>query len=424
VVALAARSAKATSGASRARPGELDLRRRLLAWYDREARALPWRRSRDPYAIWVSEVMLQQTQVAVVLPYWERFLARFPTLPALADAPLDAVLAAWRGLGYYARARNLKAAAEAVVERHHGVLPASVAELAELPGFGRYTVGAVASIAFGIPEPLVDGNVARVLSRLFAVDGPPGTPERERTLWTIAGRLVVGVRPGDFNQALMELGATVCKVAEPLCLLCPLRMHCRALALGQVERLPPPRPAPVRRRLRLAVAVVRRRGRLLLARRPARGLFGGLWELPSVEVEPGASGRAMQAALKGVLGPGTRLGPALGDVRRTLTHRELTLSLFRVQPPFRPRNGPYTELRWVNATEAAGLGVSSAMQAALDHLARAGAQRATRSTAATSRSGAPRSTTSRSQEPGRPKLSVQPIPKRRGTSSAGSSGLT
>jgi A/G-specific adenine glycosylase len=341
------------------------LRRALLGFYDAQARDLPWRRSRDAFAIWVSEVMLQQTQVAVVLRYWAPFLSRFPTLQALAESPLDAVLSSWRGLGYYARARNLHRAAQSVVKLHGGRLPASAQALAALPGFGRYTVGAVASIAFGLPEAVVDGNVARVLSRLYAVEGLPGEPARERLLWAHASRLVQGERPGDFNQAVMELGATVCRVAQPSCLLCPVRTHCQALLQGKVDVLPPPRAAQPRQQLRLAVAVARRRGRLLLGRRPARGLFGGLWELPSVELADGAEAPRAHRALVALLGPGTRVAGALEEVHRVLTHRALRLSLFEVEAPARPRRGGYVQLRWVTAAQAQGLGISSAMQAAL-----------------------------------------------------------
>jgi A/G-specific adenine glycosylase len=203
-------------------PAGKRLRAALLAWFDRNRRELPWRRTRDPYAIWLSEVMLQQTQVATVIPYWERFLARFPTVTALAEAPLDEVLSLWSGLGYYSRARNLHRAANEVVARHGGALPASHAALLALPGFGRYTAGAVASIAFGLPEPLVDGNVARVFSRACAIEGAPGDREREKKLWAEAARWVQGERPGELNQALMELGATVCTARSPRCGLCPL----------------------------------------------------------------------------------------------------------------------------------------------------------------------------------------------------------
>ena len=401
-----------------------ELRRELLAFYDAHHRDLPWRGSRDPYAIWVSEVMLQQTQSSVVKGYFEPFLARFPTPCALASAPLDDVLAAWRGLGYYARARNLWVAAQLVVERHQGQLPRSAAALRKLPGFGRYTTGAVASIAFGLPEPLVDGNVDRVLSRLFAVEGLPGDPTRERTLWTLAGRLVQGERPGDWNQALMELGATLCLPSRPACLLCPVRGSCAALARGLEDRLPPPRPAPARRPLRLAVAVARRRGRLLLGRRPPRGLFGGLWELPSREVPRAAAAASVRRTLVRALGPGTRVGAWMGNVERTLTHRTLTLSLFAATAPRRPSPGPYAELRWVRPEEAAGLGMSTAMVTALRTLGLVDAQRATRRAPMARASGMPSRSTRSAQAPGRAKLSVQPMPKRRGTIKAGSPGLT
>src|SRR5262249_12966131 len=209
------------------------LRRALLEWFDKHKPDLPWRRARDPSAIGLSEVMLQQTQVVPVLPYWHRFLKRFPTVQSLADAALPDVLAQWRGLGYYSRARHLHRAAQLIRARPDG-FPTTAKELVQLPGFGRYTAGAVASIAFGEPVPVVDGNVARVLSRLFEVDGAPGDRRREKELWSIAEELVAGDRPGDLNQALMELGALICRVDEPTCLLCPVRPHCAALRSGRV----------------------------------------------------------------------------------------------------------------------------------------------------------------------------------------------
>jgi A/G-specific adenine glycosylase len=330
------------------------LRVALLRWYDAQARDLPWRRTRDPYAIWVSEVMLQQTQVSVVLPYWTAFLARFPDVATLARASLDDVLAAWRGLGYYARARNLHRAARAVLEQHGGRLPDDVEALRALPGFGRYTVGAVASIAFGRAEPLVDGNVARVLARLFAVEGMTGDAAREKQLWSLATALVEGERPGDWNQALMELGATVCRTEQPECLLCPLRSRCLALAAGKVAEIPAPRISPQRQVLHLAVAAVRRKDAILLVRRDGTGLFGGLWELPGVECTPGSELEALRARW-----PGITARP-LGRVERTLTHRALTLEIFAVE-----RLAPPEGARWVTAAEAEALGISAAMQAVL-----------------------------------------------------------
>jgi A/G-specific adenine glycosylase len=340
--------------------GRARLHRQLLGWYDRQRRNLPWRRSRDPYAIWLSEVMLQQTQVSVVLPYWESFLRRFPDVRALAEAPLDAVLAAWRGLGYYARARNLHQAAQAIVRDHGGRFPRTVESLGALPGFGRYTVGAVASIAFGLPVPLVDGNVARVLARLFAIEGAAGDTAREKVLWRLAEALVEGERPGDWNQALMELGATVCRPESPSCLLCPLREECRALAMGAVDRIPAPRPRAARRAMRLAVAVVRRGSSVLLVRREGTGLFGGLWELPAVEV---AGAGDMRAALESAWDGVEVAERPLATVERTLTHRDLRLTAFEVARLRAPPGG-----RYVTRAEAEALGVSAAMQAVLEQV--------------------------------------------------------
>jgi A/G-specific adenine glycosylase len=334
----------------------------LVAWFERSQRRLPWRRSADPYAVWVSEVMLQQTQVDRVIPFYLAFLERFPSVEALARAPLDDVLARWRGLGYYARARSLHAAAREVVAHHGGRLPETVEALRELPGFGRYTAGAVASIAFGVQAPVVDGNVARVLSRLREVEGTPGDRVREARLWALAEGLVPARRPGDFNQALMELGATVCLPSQPLCLVCPVAAQCQALAHGRVDELPPPRKAAPRKRLELAVAVAQRLGSLVLARRPEGGLFGGLWELPCVEVGPDA-----ERALARLLGARATVGPELAVVERTLTHRDLVLRLHPTRLPatLPPVPPPYTEWRWVKRAAVARLGMSSAMEAAM-----------------------------------------------------------
>jgi len=340
------------------------LRAALLCWFDRHRRDLPWRRTRDPYAIWISEVMLQQTQVRAVIPYWEGFLARFPDPRALALAPLPDVLAAWRGLGYYARARNLKAAAEEICARFGGELPRTSEELRTLPGFGRYTAGAVASIAFGEASPVVDGNVARVLSRAFEIEGDSADRARDAELWRIAGELVHGERPGDFNQALMELGATMCRPEAPSCLLCPIRGQCRALAHGRVDELPPPKKRPERIALHLAVAAWTRRGRWLLGRRQDGGLFGGLWDLPSIPV---ASADDAAAKLEALLGRGADIGERLGEVRRTLTHRDLTMWIHEVRGGRSPRAlEGYQELRWVTPEQAQALGMSTAMVRAFE----------------------------------------------------------
>lgn len=267
---------------------EPDVRERLLEWFEREKRALPWRATRDPYAIWISEAMLQQTRVETVIPYWRRFLARFPTVRDLAAAAPEDVLASWSGLGYYRRARSLHEAARAIVARHHGDFPRSVAELRELPGIGPYTAGAVASIAFGEPAALVDGNVARVLARWFALDAPQESRGFRASTWERARELVAGVaRPGAWNQALMELGAVVCTPRDPACERCPLARECRARSSDRVAELPRPKVRPTPIAVTLLVLVVRERGRVLVRERPGGGRMAGLIELPTIETSGG-----------------------------------------------------------------------------------------------------------------------------------------
>jgi A/G-specific adenine glycosylase len=340
------------------------LRTHLLSWFRRQRRDLPWRRTRDPYAIWLSEVMLQQTQVDRVIDYYQRFLERFPTVQKLAAASLDEVMGLWSGLGYYSRARHLHRAAKEVAARPGSQLPDTVEALLELPGFGRYTAGAVASIAFGVPAPIVDGNVARVLSRLFAIEASPGTRDREHLLWSLATQLVQGEDPGDFNQSMMELGATLCTPSSPSCLLCPLQSHCQARMQGATARIPPPRKAAPRQRLVLAVALSQRANAILLARRADKGLFGGLWELPGLPI----SGETNPyAGLKEWFGRRATIGPEMLVLERTLTHRDLTLRVFPVALPPRLKAPPsnYVEWRWVDREAVKTLGMSSAMESVL-----------------------------------------------------------
>jgi A/G-specific adenine glycosylase len=277
------------------------LRAPLLAWYDAHKRDMPWRAQVSAYRTLVSEVMLQQTQVAVVRDYFDRWMRRFPTLADLARAPIDDVLAAWSGLGYYRRAHNLHALACAVMARHGGEFPERFEELLALPGVGRYTAGAIASIAFQQPYPVVDGNVARVLCRLLAIDGDPTAPAVQKRLWAHASALVDPARPGDLNQALMELGATLCTKAKPRCADCPWLSACEAARLGLQSSLPSPKKKPKRQRvaaLSLWLQAVGDDGEplVLLAQRPAKGLWSGLWELPTFELERVALASARSSA--------------------------------------------------------------------------------------------------------------------------------
>jgi A/G-specific adenine glycosylase len=325
--------------------------------------------------------MLQQTRVAAVLPYYRRFVESWPTLATLAAARDDEVRAAWSGLGYYARCRNLLAAARQALRRHGG-LPASVEALRALPGFGPYTAGAVASIAFAVPAAAVDGNAARVLSRLFLVAGDPAEQATRGRLWRLAAEVVPGAeggrgphRPGDFNQALIELGATVCRKPAPDCRRCPLASLCEARRAGREREVPPSRRRPARRRLEIACALVERDGAVLLRRRPERGLFGGLWELPGAEVGPGEpAARAARRALRD-LGLGGRTGEEIAAVLRPLSHRDLTLRAFRCSATGTARRAPGPGVRWAPWAELGGLGMATAMRKLVD-LARASARRA------------------------------------------------
>lgn len=339
-----------------------ELQAEVLAWYRREARDLPWRRSRDPYRIWVSEIMLQQTRVETVKPYYHRFLERFPTLAVLAEAPEDEVLRYWSGLGYYARARSLHRAARRVVEEHGGKLPADAEALSDLPGFGPYTTAAVGSIAFGLPLAAVDGNIARVLSRWLCLEGDPRSASQMAELRRHAQTLLPPNHAGDWNQALMELGATRCSPAAPACLACPAQRHCRARREGREAEIPPRRRARPRPVLELAAALVRRQSEILLAKRPPEGLFASMWELPSVEVgageEPGERLARFLCA--------SRVGEELGRVEQTLTHRELRVRVFELEAGEELRVGaPYVEARFVDPRLELPGGLSSAARKAL-----------------------------------------------------------
>ena len=302
---------------------------RLLAWYDRHRRVLPWRapagKRADPYLVWLSEIMLQQTTVATVGDYFRKFVARWPTVEALAAAPLDEVLSAWAGLGYYARARNLHACARAVIDRHGGRFPDTEAELLDLPGIGPYTAAAIAAIAFDRPASAVDGNVERVIARLFAIDTP--LPAAKEELRPRAAELVPRKRAGDYAQAMMDLGATVCTPRSPRCLLCPLNETCLARKLDIAEELPrraPKADKPIRRGL--AFVLTRKDGAVLLRKRPPRGLLGGMDEVPSSEWREGkfVLAEALQQA------PVTARWRTLdGVVRHTFTHFHLELVVAR-----------------------------------------------------------------------------------------------
>lgn len=343
---------------------------RLLEWYDSARRDLPWRRTGDPYAILVSEYMLQQTQVATVVPYYERFLRAFPTVQALAAAPEQAVLREWAGLGYYSRARHLHAAAKKIAANYDGRVPGSFSDLLFLPGVGRYVAGAVASIAFGAAVPAVDANVVRVLGRLVAIAEAPDRPRTRQWIEDLAKELIPREQPGDFNQALMELGALVCTPSAPACPRCPLALYCRAWASGRPEDYP---PAPARRPEVVAVeeacAVVRRGGRFLLVRLgPSAPRYRGFWAFPCVELRrDGDAAEALTKWLHTALGVTVRVGSEWAELRYQVTRHRIRRRLFICEAAMHGQAGSVRpspsaqadEAAWVTLDEAATLPLGS-----------------------------------------------------------------
>ncbi len=307
--------------------------RRLLDWYDRHKRDLPWRDRHDPYAIWVAEVMLQQTRVETVLDYYERFLARFPTLQVLAEATLDDVLKAWEGMGYYARARNLHAAARWVVEELNSHIPETPEALLHLQGVGRYTAAAIASIAFGQDAVALDGNLRRVLCRLFAIDDDPGRPSTQRRLEELALALLPPGEAGDFNQALMDLGATICLPVRPHCLLCPLTDVCKARQLGIENELPIRATRSQRPHRDVTAGVIwDGNGRFLITQRPLDGLLGGLWEFPGGKRRPGeALPACLHREIQEELAIEIEIGDLLCTIEHVFTHFYMTLYAYDCQ---------------------------------------------------------------------------------------------
>jgi A/G-specific adenine glycosylase len=303
---------------------------RLLDWYSRHARSLPWRDHPDPYAVWVSEIMLQQTQVAAVIPYFERWMARFPTLESLAESPQEHILQIWEGLGYYSRARNLHRAAQVVVHEHNGQIPAERKLLEKLPGIGRYTAAAIASMAFGRDEAALDGNIRRVLARLFDLRLPARSLEGERQLWALAEAHLPPGRAGDYNQALMDLGATICTPRQPDCEVCPLSDLCQARTLGVQAERPVPVPRRTQPHYTVAAAIIQRDDKVLIAQRPANGLLGGMWEFPGGKLEPGEDlVTALRREIREELDASVTGECHFGEYRHAYTHFKVTLHAFR-----------------------------------------------------------------------------------------------
>ncbi len=327
---------------------------RLLDWYERHRRDLPWRRRQDPYVIWVAEIMLQQTRVGTVITYYERFLSRFPTVESLAAAPLDDVLKAWEGLGYYARARNLHAAARWIVQELDGQLPHGIEDLRRLPGVGRYTAAAIASIAFGRDAVALDGNLRRVLCRIHAIDDDPGRPNTQRRLEKLALAMLPPGRAGSFNQALMDLGSLICTPARPRCLICPFMYQCQAQLEGIQNALPIRATRTHRPHRDVTAGVIwNGNGRFLITQRPLDGMLGGLWEFPGGKRRPGETlPVCLHREIMEELGVEIAIGELLCTLEHAFTHFHMTLYAFHCQwLRGEPQRLECKDLRWVTLDE-------------------------------------------------------------------------
>ena len=358
-------------------------RRRLGAWFDRHAKDLPWRRRSDAYAVWISEIMLQQTQVSAVCGYFERFLQAFPSVVDLAQAEEEQVLRLWEGLGYYRRARQLHRAAKILVAEHGGKFPRDIEAVRSLPGIGRYTAGAILSIAYDIPQPILEANTIRVYSRLLGYEGDPHSTAGQKLLWSLADAVIPQKRPGRLNQALMELGREVCKARGPLCKSCPVVMHCRAARKGLQDRIPRPKAKPKIEEVHEAAVIVRHRGRVLLVKRGDGGRWAGLWDFPRFPLEaehPKAHRQELIDGVRRLTGVNIIPGELLKTLHHGVTRFRITLDCFAAeyvsetdgeipcenkrragpssapptdfprQPAFHD-HGAATEKRWVRPTE-------------------------------------------------------------------------
>lgn len=342
-----------------------DFANRLLDWHAQHGRHdLPWQATRDPYRVWLSEIMLQQTRVDTVIPYYARFLARFPDIATLAAAPVEDVLALWSGLGYYARARNLHKAAQAVMQEHGGQFPQRAIDIAALPGIGRSTAAAIAAFCFGERAAILDGNVKRVLCRAFGIEGFPGERAVEERLWALADTLMPVTRGGDYIQAQMDLGATLCSRSRPDCTRCPLASDCVALATGRVTELPQARPKKAVPQRRVRVAVIEQDGRVLMERRPPSGIWGGLLALPEISEGEDTAGWLLRR-----FGAVT-VPQALSTVRHVFTHFRLDIEPVLLRVPGKASVVTEAGVEWLalNALDQAGL--PAPVRRILDSIAR------------------------------------------------------
>lgn len=342
----------------------------LLRWYKRHQRKLPWRKDPDPYNVWISEIMLQQTQIPTALPYYDRWMKRFPTIHDLECAPLDSVLKCWEGLGYYARARNLHQAAQKIVKDFGGKIPSDYQECLKLPGVGRYTAGAILSIAYNKETPVLDGNVTRLLTRLFLIRQKVQERTTQEKLWKISESLIPQGEARSFNQALMELGSLVCTPQKPKCLLCPLRTVCKAFEKGIQEALPLQAEKKPLKQIQVAVAIIWRNGKLLIQKRPLEGLWGGLWEFAGGKKERGETIQScLQRELKEELGIKVEVGKKRGRFKHQYTSFKVDLHVFDCQiESGRPKALWAIEYRWVKLDQLSSFAFPAANRKIIDNL--------------------------------------------------------
>jgi A/G-specific adenine glycosylase len=345
----------------------------LLEWFSRNARDLPWRRTRDPYAIWISEIMLQQTQVKTVIPYWERWMRELPNIESLANASSEKIHKLWEGLGYYTRVRNMQKAAQFIIAHHAGKFPEKFDDVLALPGIGRYTAGAICSIAFNQPTPILDGNVIRVLTRIFTISENPREKTTNARLWELAEELVQNAKPetrnskletgslihscSALNQSLMELGALICTPRSPQCLICPIAKHCRARQLNRVEEFPNLGKRVEITERRFAAFVLERNGKFLVRQRPAGVVNAHLWEFPNIELSGNETD--FTALAKSVLGFAPKTFKSLGAIRHSITRYRITLEAFSVNGIQTPRV-QLESARWLSIADLQKLSFPSA----------------------------------------------------------------
>ncbi len=326
----------------------------LLAWYQQHARELPWRGIMDPYMVWVSEIMLQQTRIETVIPYYQRWIRLFPTLSNLASASQQDVLTAWEGMGYYSRARNLHKAAQVVINEYGGQVPRQPEALRRLPGVGRYTAGAIASIAFGLDEPVLEGNIRRLLARLFNITEPARSIQSERRLWKLVADHLPSGEAGAYNQALMDLGALICTPRLPNCPHCPLAGLCQACQLGVQEQRPVTLPRRTIPHINVAAAVIERDGNYLITQRPAEGLLGSMWEFPGGKLQPGENLAAcLEREIREELAASIQIGNLFGVYHHAYTHFRVTLHAFccHLSGSSQPVARQVRDLRWTAPAE-------------------------------------------------------------------------